>query len=338
MILVIVGAGASYDSVPNHRPEELQSFRPPLADRLFDDRPLFQQIAARFSRCQPIVPHLRHLKEKVTLEQTLAEFRDGADKNPERHKQLAAVRYYLQEALYRCEQGWRQVHTGVTNYKTFLDYLRDCRCYTSEFTCLVTFNYDTMLETAFQESFDHNFSEPSTYVSRDDYKFFKLHGSVNWGRVVGLDVNRNPNAYHAQALIEMAGPQLSILKEFRVLSAPADKVINGEALFPAIALPLEAKTTFECPEEHLTMLQSLLPQTTKLLTIGWRATERHFLKLLFENLKGPCLLTVSGNPESSRQTAENLFAAGLKFRSPDYFDGGFTDLILSNDLKAFLRR
>jgi hypothetical protein len=335
MILVILGAGASFDSVPNHRPEELQPFRPPLADRLFDDRPLFQQIAARFSRCQPIVPHLRHLRQKETLEQRLAGFREEADKNPERHKQLAAVRYYLQEALYRCEEGWKEVHTGVTNYKTFLDYLRDCRCYTSELTCLVTFNYDTMLETAFRESFDHNFSEPSTYISRDDYKFFKLHGSVNWGRV--LDVHGDANAYSTQALIEMAGPQLSILNVFRVMSSPGDRVINGEALFPAIALPLETKTTYECPEEHVTMLQSLLPQTTKMLTIGWRATEGHFLKLLFENLKGPRLLTVSGNLESSRQTAENLFAVGLEFRRPDYFDGGFTDLILSNDLKAFLR-
>jgi len=337
MILVIFGAGASYDSVSNHRPGEHQPFRLPLADRLFDDRPLFQQIAARFSRCQPIVPHLRHLKENATLEQTLSEFRDGADKNPERHKQLAAIRYYLQEALFRCEEKWKEVHTGVTNYKTFLDYCRDCRCYTPEPICLVTFNYDTMLETAFQESFDHTFHKPSDYVSRDDYLFFKLHGSVTWGRVVGLDVHRDPNAYNAHRLIEMAGPQLPLLNEFRVLSAPVDAVINGEALFPAIALPLEAKTTFECPEGHLTMLQSLLPQTTKLLTIGWRATERHFLKLLFENLKGPLLLTVSGNLESSRQTAENLFADGLEFRSPDYFDGGFTDLILSNDLKVFLQ-
>ncbi len=63
MLLVIFGAGASYDSVParsfsfsqyNSLPD-----RPPLVKQLFDDRPEFVEDLDQFPLCKRIVPHLR---------------------------------------------------------------------------------------------------------------------------------------------------------------------------------------------------------------------------------------------------------------------------------------
>ena len=51
-------------------------------------------------------------------------------------------------------------------------------------------------------------------------------------------------------------------------------------LAPAIALPLRSKTTFSCPPNHLEKLQQRLKECDRLLVVGWRAQDQHFLKLL----------------------------------------------------------
>src|SRR5262245_25692730 len=74
VLLVIFGAGASYDSVPGLPPPPApypalrpivggltrpEIHRPPLANQLFDDRPGFVEVMARFPDCIPLVPQLR---------------------------------------------------------------------------------------------------------------------------------------------------------------------------------------------------------------------------------------------------------------------------------------
>src|SRR5207244_6413216 len=61
--------------------------------------------------------------------------------------------------------------------------------------------------------------------------------------------------------------------------------LDGKPAFPAIAIPVETKRSFECPAEMLEGLVELLPFVSKLLIIGWRATEAHFLSLLKTNLR-----------------------------------------------------
>ena len=46
MLLVIFGAGASYDSAAANRPDDAVTVRPPLADQLFDVR--FKDVFQRF--------------------------------------------------------------------------------------------------------------------------------------------------------------------------------------------------------------------------------------------------------------------------------------------------
>lgn len=78
MLLVIFGAGASYDSVPHLPPSrannasqsnfghviqrsvaKYEEFRPPLANQLFEDRSLFMAALQSFPECKPIIPLLR---------------------------------------------------------------------------------------------------------------------------------------------------------------------------------------------------------------------------------------------------------------------------------------
>ena len=78
-------------------------------------------------------------------------------------------------------------------------------------------------------------------------------------------------------------------------------------LFPAIALPLVQKTSFECPEDHLRTLREALPDVTKILIIGWRGTEEHFLTLLREHLKNPpTMMTVASGVDEASQVGSDL--------------------------------
>ena len=45
-------------------------------------------------------------------------------------------------------------------------------------------------------------------------------------------------------------------------------------LIPALAIPVVNKQEYECPKLHLEVLDSCLPQITKLLVVGWRAVQR----------------------------------------------------------------
>src|ERR1700680_1450903 len=144
MLLVIFGAGASYDSVLQLPPRlSNEDSRPPLANQLFDDRGLFVQVMNEYVACKPLVNLLRG---NIQVERQLARFEEEANTFPPRRSQLAAIRYYLHHMLWNCQNNWGNHHQGITNYVTFLDAIDQWRHEHSEQVCYVTFNYDTMIE------------------------------------------------------------------------------------------------------------------------------------------------------------------------------------------------
>jgi len=89
MLLVIFGAGASYDSVLQLPPRSSnEDSRPPLANQLFDDRGLFVQVMNEYVACKPLVNLLRG---NIQVERQLARFEEEDAKTfPPRRSQLAA--------------------------------------------------------------------------------------------------------------------------------------------------------------------------------------------------------------------------------------------------------
>src|SRR5882762_11373417 len=128
MLMVVFGAGASFDSCPTHpapvhesHPDTLGYCRLPLGDKLFEERELFYPILQRFPRALDVASYLRHHLPNTTIEQVMERLRDQGTKYPRRLQQLAAVRYYLQLAIGECDSQWdRNAAHGVTNYKTLL--------------------------------------------------------------------------------------------------------------------------------------------------------------------------------------------------------------------------
>lgn len=286
----------------------------------------------------PIVPYLRGRGSGISIERVLQRLQQEATDHPQRHRQLAAIRYYLHVMLWECESRWNENATqGVTNQKTLLDQIERWRK-PNEQVCLVTFNYDTMLETALSTVGIEIRTLPD-YIADSRYKLIKLHGSVNWGRRVEVPHRLlQGGAWPViNALIHNADA-LRISQDYALVDNYPIHVKNGSALFPALAIPVESKLDFECPEEHLEALRTAIPEVDKLMVIGWRAAETTFLDLLAQNLQRPVRgLVVAGGHEQAVETADRLATAGVN-GSYEPTDVGFTDLVVNRLADDFLSR
>ena len=339
MLLVVCGAGASYDSVssrlPSKHPPDQLSDRPPLADELFADRQGFVAIMDRYPELRPLVPRLQHLTQGRSLEQVMEQIRREGETNPVRLKQLAAIRYYLQAIIWRCQARWLKEAHNITNYVTLFDRIEHTRL-KDEQVCIVTFNYDTLIEEAL----------PIVNVSITDiekypqhhYALFKLHGSVDWARRVD-SVDKYPGdadaARLAHALIDDAAA-LKLGDAYVKISSYPPPREYGVPLFPAIALPVEQKREFECPQRHLKFLRESLGEVRKALIIGWRGTESHFLDLVREKQRHSInVLAACGNKDESERTIQRIKKAGVQCNSHSTAVG-FTDLVVGDELGEFL--
>jgi hypothetical protein len=338
VLLVIFGAGASYDSVAHFTPSansiepDVEQHRPPLANQLFDGRRTFVESMQRFPDFKPLATQLRF---GGPVERQLAEFEEQAKTFPERYSQLAAIRYYLHDILWRCQKSWFTFHHGNTNYLSFIDAVERWRHEVNRDVCFVTFNYDTMIEQAMEERFGWTFTDFAAYTSRPRYRLIKLHGSIDWG----LEIDSGPT--DPKAVIKSAGRGLSVTQFFRKVVRPGIVFHDGTVGYPAIAVPVEKKSEFSCPPEHLQALADVIPNVTKIITIGWRATEQHFLKMLHMRLTGlpedVNLMVVSGSQKGAEETADNL-AIPYTQRKRQLRGGGFTNLVKNIDqLDNFLR-
>ena len=336
--MVIFGAGASYDSVPSRPPSDYPRLeaRLPLASELFSERDEVRDALSRFPQCRPIVPYLRSPPAGVTIEQTLETLQSEAETDPERTRQLAAVRFYLHYVIWECERSWDGVARGITNYVTLFDQLRRSRR-PEETVCLVTFNYDRMIENAL-DSVGLTIDSIPDYISQDTFKLFKLHGSVHWGREVNTPVvaTEDRNVWEVgRELIERA-EELDISTRFRMVQEHPIGKLGDVALFPAIAIPVETKRSYECPDDHLTSLQEHVPKITKILIVGWRAAEQHFLSLLKEFLSQEVpAYVVAGDKQSALEVISRIQQAGVSMDARPA-EGGFTDFTVSREAEKFL--
>ena len=347
MLTVIFGAGASYDSAPSYHPksfpEDIQAKRdrPPLANELFDGRQQFADTMARFPECLPIIPLLRHRDANIPVERVLEGLQKEAETYPEGKQQLAAIRYYLHVMIWQCEDRWQQTHKGVTNYKTLLDRINRRRI-APERVCLVTFNYDRMLEDALS-GIGVEIDTLGDYVNNSkNYQLIKLHGSVDWGRRVAAtphlrDLLKLPDDQIPHEVIQTS-PFLQVTKDYmKSKKVPMAKSENA-VLFPALAIPVETKGDFECPNDQLTALENCIPKTTKLLVIGWRATDAPFLELLTERLPRRFSgMVVAGDRKQADEVVERMQEAGVKGSGFRRGKSGFTEFILDGEADDFLR-
>lgn len=346
MLMVIFGAGASYDSAEAF-PASIRGamtyatggpWRPPLAMDLFINREgAFGDIVVKYPKLNHILPYLRKPRHGETVEQVLEFFQEQGKNSPETLRELASVQFYLCELLDKMTVEWSRQTNGTTNYGPLIrDILEFNR--TGEEVCLVTFNYDLLLEQSLY-SFSFKRRTPQEHLdAHPTLKLFKLHGSVNWSRTVEVAGMR----LQPQALIEQA-PDLQVSNKFVLANAATEWFQSTQgSIFPAIAIPVQTKTEdhFACPAAHREYLAQKLDWVTKILIIGWQAGEAHFLRMLRNKLPLLTHVMVVGQhrPDSEQIMTRFLFDIGrIDFPLHNQFfgTGGFTKFIVEREGDAF---
>jgi hypothetical protein len=330
--MVIFGAGASYDSSPDHRPNPLgpdHPERPPLANTLFVDQPLYRPFRDEFPQFLNVIGELLPQGPKWSVEDALQRLDNEVTQNAKRKQQLTAIRYYLQGLIGSLAERWLgTVGSGATNYDGLVDQIENHRK-DPEPICFVTFNYDTLLESALKKYYGVKFDAIADYVSHQQFKVFKLHGSTDWGHTLQSAPGRL-SKFGADVMIEHAAnitvnPNIITSRSYRT---------GGFPLYPAIAIPVAKKSVFECPGDHVHMLESLLPKITKVLTVGWRGTEDHFLNLL-RKVGGTRLVTVAGSHDEAQATFVKIQALPLGITYHKEYVG-FSPTVGNRSLDEFL--
>jgi hypothetical protein len=191
----------------------------PLTGDLFRDQWVYSAGRMRFPAIRPVIHHLQRAHGNVEI--LLQQFRDESATDSERKRQLMAIRFYLQYVIFENERAWTDVHRGATNYSMLLDVLRK---YSSpaEPNLLVTFNYDTMIESAMAD-LGHRITGIDDYIRGETMKLFKPHGSVNWAHEVEIDAivragGDDAGFELAQLVIDQAAIKLRASEAVRLVS------------------------------------------------------------------------------------------------------------------------
>lgn len=324
MLMVIFGAGASYDSSPDYPPSQATGahlqWRPPLADQLFDNpRRTFSLIVQKYPKLPHVLTFLRQrFDEKAGKEKSVEEVLEqlqqesAKDRTGERQRELATIQFYLRDLLFDVTNSWSTETDSVTNYATLVGEIARLNSH-DEPVALVTFNYDLILDRALATFNGYHEQEPHKQLdAHPTLKLFKPHGSVDWARVVNLPPGKG---LERNQLIDDA-PAIQLTDEFiRVAHySNADQHPYGKTVYPTIAIPLQNKTenTFVWPPNHLTEFQELLPSVTKILIIGWQAREAHFIALLKGSLPRVSHLMVVGRDAADAVETLERFATSTR--------------------------
>jgi hypothetical protein len=349
-LLVIFGAGASFDSIDTTAVRITEPiWRPPLASQLFEDRPNFNLALRNYPYFTGRLGDLRRKAAagSLNVEHELELTRATAEAYPGARVELAAIQFYLRQVLAECTTHWHENATGVTNYVDLLSRIDRWRHAKRERVMLVTFNYDTLLDralAAFPISLDLTSIEG--YVRRDDYKLVKPHGSVNWGRLLAGRSEPNMSSDQITRIMIERVAELDFTDEY-VVSGLSVQWADNRLTYPAIAIPVEDKSEFACPQVHLNELvrwltawkerREQVDDVSHVLIVGWRASENHFLELLTDRLDNKRVLVVTEGAAAAESTAANLQQAGVR-RDLILCSArqGFSDFLASTDLESFL--
>lgn len=323
-MLIILGAGASWDCVPGGLGSDkvvnadglpglpLGAVRPPLTQRLAAPEPLQNQVLDKWPQARPVVDHLRrslttHLLPTnqhgaLTLETALRDYRDSEAKVPEVERHIVATRFYLRDLLWACTDYMHSpdLTGGVTNQLTLLGKALGWAGGGKRCVVVVSFNYDLIVERAMASLWGFDTGNLAAYLAHDRVILLKPHGSVQWQWPVDHELGRQANSFfsldgadHSEGSYDLGRRSIDL-----ALSDGIDKEglttikyaahqwpKNGRSVpagIPALGLPLAGKEPADLvwPQEQENTFRALAGRVSRILTIGWRAEEPHFLDLL----------------------------------------------------------
>ncbi len=233
----------------------------------------------------------------------------------------------------------------------------------------LTVNYDLFLDRAIQTVYGVTFDSLHSYW-QDRCVLTKLHGSVNWGRVI---LNYNPKKASAEGdilqILETLDSDLQLSDQIRVIPQLTYSAQGGSELpsienqnkavvrlrsadrathYPALSVPIEGKTDSYISEDQLENIRAFLRGCSDFLVIGFSGLDEHVVQLSRDVTKVRNLEIVSGGRARGVKTLQKFAATSeaFKIHVPQHafpgtwspFDGGFAHFVDSGELDSFLSR
>jgi hypothetical protein len=337
-LIVILGAGASYDCVSDPgNPRHNHLLRPPLVRDLFgenyrailDKYPLAQAAAAG------LWPHIAAGDQaEVSLEDYLRKELLESEA-PHLRAQYWAVPLYLQDLLHACGLEYTKHPDAFDRLVTSLLHL--------DRVVFVTLNYDTIFDRVLQKY--QSLDSLDSYTSDRRVALIKLHGSVNWGRRVDTTAINGPtvDGYLQTCHALAANPDRLSEEVILLAKAPGPSGItelrfappSGDVYYPALAAPLGPNDEPVCPPNHVEALRQSLDQQSygydlHVLIIGYSCLDRTPLDLIKNSGSAIKSLVMVNGSEDAGQTALGKMQEHMPGVAPredrdhiEVFDGGF---------------
>lgn len=303
-LVVMVGAGASYDCFEDGVATANGSYRPPLVKDLFENTTAFSEILSRYQKAQTISGDIRSrlLNDDDSLENILVEY-SKYDKKTANYKCFLEVPFYLQELFLNI--SLKYIQSGANNYQRLVVALDS-----SDFDeiMFVTTNYDLFLEQAFMDSgiFTNTFENVGQYKNLGQkFSLVKLHGSVNWGRKLksggrGLSPKEGLLSVYSPAslsdeitVLNWNNMTNAILPHVNSSQASSSlRMHNGDFCYPAIGMPLANKSDFICESNMVDFAKDFCEECEDFLFIGFSGADKHILSELFSAVDGDGKLNV----------------------------------------------
>lgn len=263
----------------------------------------------------------------------------GTHSDPAYKRDAIGLRFYLMDVVQRSAAAAENEAAFLTNYLWLVTRIHDV-C--GPEVAYVSFNYDTMLESAINSRFGASIGKDLSSYMSGPVRVFKPHGSVNWTQAIPALGPPPPNSGYfymhptladvaAHADFDSSGP-VEIFK-------PEDVGGGRDAFFvPAVAVPVADKDAFVMPEDHLGEMIGALRQTTRILTIGWRGSELKFQETARQYLPSealPAMIVTKGTDRSAADETITNLGSNLDAGATEVLLDGFTGFAQTDALHSF---
>jgi len=335
-VLIVLGAGASYDVHMGFVGGVDADWRPPLATGLFDLRKLHYYEKARpYAGAEALGLKIAQevgFNEALGIEAKLREF--AQHKHAQTRRWFRDLPPYLRDLLHAASSTYVAVPEA---YLRLVEQLAQEHGHEVGF---VTLNYDTLLEQALVRC-GYSFPSFDSYVLGNSGPVVKLHGSVNWFVSMGSrEVPWHVRLDKFDPLATKRSPQF-------IIDSPdaTHDLFDADRrcyVYPALTAPMAGKDPdhFVCPEGHVRALRGWARDCRKLLVVGTSGKDENLLRLLNSCLPDCAVVHYVGGTDT--EDVAERFSRGLPqvWAARDAtvtFGRGFAAYLSSPEFTEFLK-
>jgi hypothetical protein len=149
-------------------------YRPPQTNDLFQP-----SYALHASDAAPVsasaIEGVRMLLATKSVEQALYELQANAEHSPLMAGKMWALRFYLHRVISASQTRWSHALAGTSNYDALFSLIERGGF---KHIHLMTFNYDTLLDTALTSHLNVDLQPDSN--RHQHFSLIRVHGSLNW--------------------------------------------------------------------------------------------------------------------------------------------------------------